>query len=76
MGAGVKKSEMAKKLSKYINDNTDIIGGHLLLSATDIIDFLQKEGMLAPTRTYEDWAGMGTITETDNTWAPEDRRTT
>lgn len=67
----MKRSDMIKKLNKHIEQNTDIVGGHLLLSAGQIIEFLETNGMKPPTRTYEDWAGMGTITETDNTWEPE-----
>ena len=41
------------------------------VTANKILTLVEKLGMLPPERTYEDWTGMGTITETDNTWEPE-----
>jgi hypothetical protein len=65
----MKKKEIAKKLLPLLKTWED--SRVELKMAEQIIDKLVELGMLPPTRTYEDWTGMGTITETDNTWEPE-----
>lgn len=68
----MKRSEMINKLIQdvvVIREASSTITNKEL--AANLLKYLEGYGMLPPTRTYEDWAGMGTITETDNTWTPE-----
>jgi hypothetical protein len=73
----MKRSEMIKLIGgflPYVGTQLDKRGNRAdikLVAAEKILDTIETAGMLPPERTYEDWTGMGTITETDNTWTPE-----
>lgn len=66
----MKRSEMVDSLSKYLHNDWSITEGKdhrvPIVIAEDIIEYLEKAGMLPPSRHLD------MFDKTDNSWEPED----